>query len=317
MTARDRTIVFVLALVAIAGAAWFTAIKPRRAEATTLTGQIATAQQRLDAAQVALQAARQAQKTYAGDYAAIARLGKAVPVDDDVPSLLVQLQSAAKSSKIDFRSMTLDSSAAAAAASKAPPATTAPATGAPAAGSSSSPSGTSTTATTPTTTTPPTGTTPAASGTAAAATGATAAAAATAAQATQAAAAGLPPGAAVGAAGFPTMPFNFAFNGSFFKLEDFLRAVDRFTTVDGKQVTVRGRLLTIDGISVTASPDGFPTMTAKVKATAYLLPAGEGLTLGGTPAAPATASSAASPASDPSSSTSTPAPAAVITGAAR
>jgi hypothetical protein len=317
MTARDRTIIFVLALVVIAGAAWFTAIKPRRAEATALTGQVAAAQQRLDAAQVALQAARQAQKTYAGDYAAIARLGKAVPVDDDVPSLLVQLQSAAKSSNIDFRSMTLDASAAAASAAKAPAVTTPAATGAAGTSSGSSPSGTSTTATTATTpATPPTGTTPSSSGTPAAATGA-AAAAATAADATQAAAAGLPPGAAVGAAGFPTMPFNFAFNGSFFKLEDFLRAVDRFTTVDGKQVTVRGRLLTIDGISLTASPDGFPKMTAKVKATAYLLPADEGLTLGGTPAAPATASSPATPASDPSSSTSTPAPAAVITGAAR
>ena len=112
------------------------------------------------------------------------------------------------------------------------------------------------------------------------------------------------------------MPFNFTFNGSFFKLEDFLRAIDRFTTVDGKQVTVRGRLLTVDGITLNASPTGFPKMTAKIKATAYLLPSGEGLTLGGTQAAPASSLSA-TPASDSPSSTPTPAPAAVITGAAR
>ena len=112
------------------------------------------------------------------------------------------------------------------------------------------------------------------------------------------------------------MPFNFSFTGSFFKLEDFLRAVDRFTTVEGQTVTVRGRLLTIDGISLSAAPGGFPHMTAKVRATAYLLPSDEGLTLGATPSAPA-ASPAATPASDTSSSTPTPAPAAVITGAAR
>jgi hypothetical protein len=111
------------------------------------------------------------------------------------------------------------------------------------------------------------------------------------------------------------MPFNFAFTGSFFRLEDFLRAVDRFTTVEGQKVTVRGRLLTIDGISLAAAPDGFPHMTAKVKATAYLLPADEGLTLGATPSAPV-AGASATPASS-SSSTPTPAPAAVITGAAR
>jgi hypothetical protein len=313
MTARDRMIILVVALVVVTGAAWFTAIKPRRQQASVLEGQIATAQQRLDTAQVALQAARQAQKTYAGDYATIARLGKAVPADDDVPSLLVQLQNAARRSGTDFRSMTLDASAAAASAAAAPapapaPATPAPASGSGASGSSSGTSTTSTASTTPTTSTTPS-TTPAPPA------GSSAPAAPAAADATQTAAASLPPGAAVGAAGFPTMPFNFAFNGSFFKLEDFLRAVDRFTTVDGQKVTVRGRLLTIDGISLTAGPGGFPHMTAKIKATAYLLPSDEGLTLGASPSSPAP--SASTPASATSSSTPSPAPAAVITGAAR
>ena len=234
MTARDRMIILVVALVAITGAAWFTAIKPRRQEASTLAGQIDTAQQRLDAAQVALQAARQAQKTYAGDYATIARLGKAVPADDDVPSLLVQLQSAARRADIDFRSVSVDAAAAAAAAASAPaPAAAPPASGAaPAAssssGGSSSGAGTSTTSTTTTTPTTPSATPAPATG------GSAAAPAATSAPATQSAAAGLPPGAAVGPAGFPTMPFNFSFTGSFFKLEDFLRAVDKFTTVEGQ-----------------------------------------------------------------------------------
>jgi hypothetical protein len=56
-------------------------------------------------------------------------------------------------------------------------------------------------------------------------------------------------------------------------------------------------------------------MTAKIKATAYLLPSDEGLTLGASPSSPAP--SASTPASATSSSTPSPAPAAVITGAAR
>ena len=46
-------------------------------------------------------------------------------------------------------------------------------------------------------------------------------------RATQAAAATLPPGATVGAAGFPTMPFTFVFNGRFFDMETFLARVNR------------------------------------------------------------------------------------------
>ena len=43
----------------------------------------------------------------------VARLGKAVPADDDVRSLLVQLDSAAKRAKVDFRSITLSGGASA------------------------------------------------------------------------------------------------------------------------------------------------------------------------------------------------------------
>jgi hypothetical protein len=66
--------------------------------------------------------------------------------------------------------------------------------------------------------------------------------------ATQASAAALPPGATVGAAGLTTMPFEFAFEGGFFRLQDFLGRLDRFTKVRGEDISVRGRLLTVDGL---------------------------------------------------------------------
>ena len=58
----------------------------------------------------------------------------------------------------------------------------------------------------------------------------------------------LPPGAAVGAAGFPALPFSFSFDGSFFEMKKFLASVDRLTRVNDNDIDVRGRLITIDRI---------------------------------------------------------------------
>lgn len=97
----------------------------------------------------------------------------------------------------------------------------------------------------------------------------------------------LPPGSSVGAAGFPTMPFTLTFNGSFFKLQKFLAGINNLTTVrkDGN-VRVRGRLLQIDGLGLQPSSEGFPNITAKLSATAYLLPKDQGLTAGASPSSP-------------------------------
>lgn len=97
----------------------------------------------------------------------------------------------------------------------------------------------------------------------------------------------LPPGSSVGSAGFPTMPFTLTFNGSFFKLQKFLAGINNLTTVrKGEKVRVRGRLLQIDGVGLQPSSQGFPHITAKLSATAYLLPKGQGLTAGATPSSP-------------------------------
>lgn len=97
----------------------------------------------------------------------------------------------------------------------------------------------------------------------------------------------LPPGASVGSAGFPTMPFTLTFNGSFFKLQKFLAGINNMTTVrKNGNVRVRGRLLQIDGLGLQPSSEGFPHITAKLAATAYLLPKSQGLTAGATPSNP-------------------------------
>lgn len=284
MTQRDRTVVMVLATVALLAGFWFVALKPKRDDIKQLDGQIATAQQRLDAAKATAASAEQAKDQYATDYATVARLGKAVPVDDDTASLVYQLEHAADRSDVDFRSIQLAAGGATAPApTNSTPSAQAAATGAAEkeAGAAGGSSGSA-----PATTAP--------------------------AAATQTAAAALPPGATVGPAGFPTMPFDFTFTGRFFRLEDFLSELDKFTqtTKDGR-ITVRGRLLTVDGIAMSTNENDFPKMTAQIRATAYLLPKDQGLTNGATPSGPAAPTTTPASTSAPASS---PTPAAMAGG---
>ena len=96
--------------VAVAGF-WFFALAPKREESADLASQIDAASQRLDTDRQSAAQARQAKAKYRSDYAAVAKLGKAVPQRDALPSLLYQLRSAAGDARIDFRSLKLSASA--------------------------------------------------------------------------------------------------------------------------------------------------------------------------------------------------------------
>ncbi len=246
MTTRDRTVLMVLGVVALVAGFYFLALKPKRADIKALDAKVTAAQLRVDTASTAVAAGEKAKKSYSADYAAVAKLGKAVPTDDDTASLVFQLERAADRARVDFRSIELASNGGIAA-----PAPAASPTGAQVAAVAKE-EGKS--------------------------------APATPAPATQTAAAELPPGATVGPAGFPTMPFDFRFNGRFFRLETFLEELDRMVSVNKKgSLSVRGRLLTVDGFSLS----GGPAMSASIHATSYLLPADQGLTNGATPSSPA------------------------------
>ncbi len=108
MTARDRKVIgIVVSLVAIV-AVWLLVIQPKRDQASKLGNQIASAQSQLDQARQQVAAGLAAKSEFAADYATIARLGEAVPADDNVPSLIVQLQHAANVTGVDFRSLVLN-----------------------------------------------------------------------------------------------------------------------------------------------------------------------------------------------------------------
>jgi hypothetical protein len=123
---------------------------------------------------------------------------------------------------------------------------------------------------------------------------------------------------AVGAAGFQAMPFTFHFNGSFFALYHLLNRLSGFTlqTANGT-VQVSGRLLTINGASLDssgspgASSGATGALSGTVTATAYVLPAQQGLTAGATPGAPAGAAAAQPATGTGTSGAATPAAAVV------
>jgi hypothetical protein len=295
VTQRDRIVVVVVATAALILGFFFLVLGPKRDEASKVSSTLSAQRDRLTTAQTAVSESQAAKSSYAANYTAVAHLGKAVPADDDVPSLVYQLDSVANSSGVDFRAVKL-------ATSGTPPPTTA-LQGAAATADKGSANASGSTSATNTTSTSTTSTT----ATAAAPATPSGPAAGAAASPTQAATAGLPPGAVVGAAGLATMPFQFTFNGSFFHLADFLGKVQRFIATKRSTVNVSGRLLQIDGIALTASPQGFPHMQANVAATTYLLPASQGLTNGASPSGPGTPVSTTN-----TGSAATPAPATAV-----
>lgn len=116
---------------------------------------------------------------------------------------------------------------------------------------------------------------------------------------------------------FTPMPFTFIFEGGFFDLEHLFHQLTAFTNrTSAGDLQVSGRLLTVQSVKlapVTATGPGSHSgeLAGTISATAYVLPASEGLTGSATPASPT--GGAATPASTSTSaaSSSTTAPAIV------
>ena len=294
MTDRDRKILVVVVALAALAAYWFLVLSPKRGEVSKLDADIATQEEALAAAQQQVQAAQQAQATFASDYAEIVRLGKAIPTRVDMPSLLVQLDRAARGTRIKFDKITAQERVAAAAPATAAPATPAPgvqtgdaAAGGPQAGSApgkaaevaaekvdgankaSAAKDSVDPAATDTSTSKPAkdGALPVGGGNS----GAGAAAA---------------PGAGTPVPGLDAVPLSFTFRGRFFDLASFFHRLKRFVHVtQAGKVRVRGRLMTIDKLTFNDFQSG--VITASITASVYLTPKTEGATAGATPQGPA------------------------------
>jgi Tfp pilus assembly protein PilO len=107
VTKNPKLLIAVVAFVAVIGAYWMLVLSPKRDQISKLDAQIGTAQTDLAQAQATLSTYQKAQAAYKTNYATVVRLGKAMPADDDVRSLVVQLDAAAKRTGVDFGSISV------------------------------------------------------------------------------------------------------------------------------------------------------------------------------------------------------------------
>ncbi len=272
LTDRDRKILIAVVPLVIVLGYWFLLLAPKREEASTAATQLAKQEKRLATARSADSGLASAKTDFAADYSELVRLGKAVPSSVDMPSLIVQLESAARGTGIRFSRI---------ATGERPPAPAVPATGdAKAADAKAADAGG----------------TPAQSGSGKATENANNASNT---QTSTTSGKGVPVGGgsagappAAGAAttappGLASVPLELEFQGGFFDLADFFHRLKRFVRLNDGQIDVRGRLVSVDGLKFSSTPEIFPRLKAEITATAYLAPKSEGATAGATPEGPA------------------------------
>jgi type IV pilus assembly PilO-like protein len=105
MTGRDRIVAMVLAVLAVAAAGWILAVSPKRKEVKTYEGQVTSAQTQLATARSQVADAKAAQAQYTSAYAAVVRLGKAVPPSQEVASLVYELEQVSNRRSVSFNSI--------------------------------------------------------------------------------------------------------------------------------------------------------------------------------------------------------------------
>jgi Tfp pilus assembly protein PilO len=268
-SSSNRLIVSILVVAAVAVAFWMLALGPKRKEASDLSSQLNKLNTSLAESQNKVSEALAAKHEFPDNYRQLVVLGKAVPGSDDTSSLLVELNQIADHAHVRFSSIKLGSESSEAVAPAPAPAPAAP--------------------------TPAEGTS-----------GAVQAAASV--PPTEAAAAEMPLGATIGTAGLGVMPYDLTFSGNFFHVADFIKGIDSLVHAGGPNVSVGGRLMTVNGFALNEAPSGFPQLNATFSVTTYLTPPSQGVTASATPTAPAGSEAvpAAAPTESPPEAESTP-----------
>jgi Tfp pilus assembly protein PilO len=288
LTDRDRKILIGLIPLVVLGAFWFLLLAPKRNEAADARSEVEKQEVRLEQAQAQADALTSDKSEFVANYSELVRLGKAVPASVDMPSLIVQLDLAARGTGIKFSRIATGERIESAVAAPAPATSGSQPTAAGGAPAQSGP-----------------GQAIEAANNAAAASDQRSAAAESSgvapsdAQTSTSSGGGLPVGggatapgaaAATGATGAPVLesvPLELEFQGNFFDLADFFHRLKRFVRVVNDDVAVKGRLMTVDTLRFSSDPELFPKLKAELTATVYLAPKAEGVTAGATPAGPA------------------------------
>jgi hypothetical protein len=305
LTDRDKKIVLIIIPLVLLVGYWFLLLAPQRQEAQQASDELAKQEERRDKAEARVQELTRAKSEYGAEYGQLIKVGKAVPTRVDLPSLIVQLESAARGTDIDVTKIAAGKREGAAAAASSTSSNGGQAASGPGqaaqtaqgaksnadsanAGRESAAQKTGVDATTSTSS--KSGGLPVGGG----------------------ATAGGGASAAGGcAAGLECVPLDFEFRGNFFDLADFFHRMKRFVKVANDRLVVRGRLMTIDGLKFSSDDELFPALKAEVTATVYLSPKAEPATAGAAPQGPSGTTAAGS--TGESSSPSTPTPTATAT----
>jgi hypothetical protein len=120
VTNKNPLIFTAIGFVLVAFGFYNFVLGPKRKDADAAKAKVVEAQGKLDQARALLASNQAARDSYKRDYSTVVRLGKAVPEDDDVRSLVVQLDHVAKRTHVNFDSIAVDESAAAAPAPTTP-----------------------------------------------------------------------------------------------------------------------------------------------------------------------------------------------------
>ena len=299
LTDRDRKILIAIIPLVVIAAYWFLLLAPKREEASKAATNLAKQERRLATAKANAGSADVAKSDFRSDYAQIVRLGKAIPAQVDMPSLLVQLDAAANGTDIEFmKIVTGERAPVVTASAETTPGAAAEGTPVEAGGDAaqSAPGQAGESANDAAATANQTNAAAEQSGVDPADT-----------QTSTSSGGGLPVGGAAGTdaatgtsgtapGGLETVPLELEFEGNFFDLADFFHKFKRFVRVSNQNVTVSGRLVTVDAVKWSSDAEIFPHVRAELKATIYLSPKAEGVTAGADPTGPALGAAGPTPA---------------------
>lgn len=121
LTSSNKMILAMLGAVALAAAFWMLLLSPKREEAQKLGAQVEELRSTLAQHQAEVAEAEDARKDFPAEYRRLVVLGKAVPGDDDVASLLVQMNRISDNAGGTFRNIQLSASGGGEAPAAAPP----------------------------------------------------------------------------------------------------------------------------------------------------------------------------------------------------
>jgi Tfp pilus assembly protein PilO len=110
MNSKNRAVAAVVVLVVLAIVFWMQLLSPKREEAKKLGVQVEQLESSLAQHEAEVAQGEEAREQFPADYQHLVVLGKAVPSDDDVASLLVQLNRIADGADGTFRNLKLAAS---------------------------------------------------------------------------------------------------------------------------------------------------------------------------------------------------------------